>query len=79
VTRTEHYENDVLVRAEDDSDGDGKPDKWETYRDGRLTSVAFDTLHRGSPDRRLIYGADGSARVELDAAGTGRFVGVTTP
>ena len=47
-------------RAEEDSDGDGKMDKWETYDGDRLASVAFDTTHRGTPDRRLIYGADGT-------------------
>jgi hypothetical protein len=62
VSRTEHYTNDVLVAAEEDTDGDGRPDKWETYVGQRLASVAFDTTRRGTP------------RVEVDAAGTGRFV-----
>ena len=30
-------------RAEEDTDGDGKMDKWETYDGDRLASVAFDT------------------------------------
>ncbi len=60
----------MLVRAEEDTDGDGALDKWETYEQSRLASVSFDTTHhRGAPDRRLIYGADGSARVEVDWAG----------
>jgi len=66
VDRVEHYEKGVLVRAEEDSDGDGRFDKWETYEGERLASVAFDTARRGTPDRRLIYGADGSARIEVD-------------
>jgi len=74
VDRIEHYEKGTLVRAEEDSDGDGRFDKWETYDSARLMSVAFDTLHRGTPDRRLIYGADGSARMEIDPQGTGTFV-----
>ncbi len=74
VTRREYYEKDTLVRTEEDGDGDGVFDKWETYEEGRLSSVAFDTLHRGTPDRRLVYGADGSARLEVDSAGTGTFV-----
>ena len=74
MNRFEHYEKDVLVRAEEDTDGDGKIDKWETYDGARLASVAFDTTHRGTPDRRLIYGADGSARLEVDSAGDGHFV-----
>ena len=77
--RTEYYEKDVLVRADEDSDADGRIDKWETYDGPRLASVAFDTTHRGTPDRRLVYGADGSVRVEADPAGTGRFVAVREP
>jgi len=74
VTRREYYEKDTLVRAEEDGDGDGVFDKWETFEGGRLSSVAFDTLHRGTPDRRLVNGADGSVRLEVDSAGTGTFV-----
>jgi hypothetical protein len=76
VTRIEHYEKSVLVSAEEDSDEDGKMDKWEKYDGTRLASVAFDTQHRGTPDRRLIYAADGSVRVEADEKGDGHFVGV---
>jgi hypothetical protein len=36
--------------------------------------VAFDTQHRGAPDRRLVYGSGGSVRVEVDARGDGTFV-----
>jgi hypothetical protein len=73
VTRTEYYEHSMLVRAEEDSDGDGKIDKWETYDGDHLATVAFDTTHRGFPDRRLIYGPGGTASVETDPAGTGKF------
>src|SRR4030095_14224859 len=76
VTRTEHYKNNVLVTAAEDSDEDGQIDKWETYNGDRLTSVACDTVHRGRPDRRLIYGPGGSARLEVDRAGDGNFVAV---
>jgi hypothetical protein len=77
VTRIEHYQQNALVSAEEDSDGDGRMDKWERYDGARLTSVAFDTQHRGTPDRRLIYGADGSVRVETDAKGDGTFAPVS--
>jgi len=73
VSRTEHYEKDLPVRAEEDTDGDGVIDKWETFESGRLTSVAFDTTHRGSPDRRLIYAADGTVRFEVDPHGDGQW------
>jgi hypothetical protein len=79
VDRVEHYDKGALVRAEEDGDSDGRFDKWETYEGERLTSVAFDTVRRGTPDRRLIYAADGSARVEVDSQGTGVFAAVTPP
>jgi hypothetical protein len=73
VTRVEYYEHDQLVRAEEDTDEDGRTDKWETYDSGRLSSVSFDLVHRGSAGRRLIYGANGSARVEVDPDGSGQW------
>jgi hypothetical protein len=79
VNRVEYYAKDSMTRAEEDTDGDGKPDKWETYDAGRLASVAFDTTHRGTPDRRLIYMPDGNARLEVDAKGDGHFVAVSEP
>ena len=70
VTRTEYYEKDAIVRAEEDADEDGTVDKWETYQDGHLTSVSFDAEHAGRPTNRLIYTADGNATAEhVDAAG----------
>ena len=53
-----------MVRAEEDSDADGKTDKWETYVNGTLATVSFDTHHRGRPDRRLVYAPDGSVKAE---------------
>jgi hypothetical protein len=41
-----------------------------------MASVAFDTTHRGTPDRRLVYGSHGTARVEVDPSGDGHFVAV---
>ena len=76
ISRVEHYEKDKLVAAEEDGDGDGRMDKWEIYDGDRLSSIAFDTTHRGTPDRRLIYGPNGTARLEVDPKGTGNFVAV---
>jgi hypothetical protein len=73
ISRTEHYEHEMLVAAEEDTDGDGASDKWETFAGGRLTSVAYDSTRRGSPDRRLLYGSDGSLRIEVDPDGDGAF------
>ena len=73
ASRIERYQNDTLTAAEEDTDGDGAIDKWETYAGGRLAVVAFDTTHRGTPDRRLVYDASGAARVEVDPDGDGQF------
>src|SRR5688572_21266382 len=82
--RTEHYESDALVRSEEETNGEGKPDKWETYRPERnvpaavrpyaVTSTALDETGRGTPSRRFVYGAGGRVeRVEVDPDGDGTF------
>jgi hypothetical protein len=74
VSRWEYFENGFLVRVEEDKNGDGKIDKWETYSDGSLATMAIDTVHRGKPDRRLIYRQDGTLdRIEIDPSGSGMF------
>ncbi len=74
VSRREFLENGRLVRIEEDTDGDGVVDKWETYRDGALAVLELDTLHRGKPDRRLIYSLSGAVeRIEADPDGSGQF------
>src|SRR5476651_338137 len=42
ISRIEHYQQNKLVSAEEDADGDGKIDKWETYDGDHLASIAFD-------------------------------------
>jgi hypothetical protein len=82
--RTEYYENDVLVRSEDDTNRDGKTDLWNTYRPAgdvppgvqpyAITSTAFDETGRGTPTRRLVFGPGGRVeRVEVDRDGDGHF------
>lgn len=73
IARREFYADGAVVRAEEDATCDGKVDKWETFKDGALVSVAFDTTGRGTPDRRFVYARDGSAVLEVDPTGTGRF------
>jgi hypothetical protein len=74
VTRHEWYESGAVVRADEDTDGDRHPDKWERWEKGSLVEVALDTQHHGRPDRRIIYGADGSSpRFEVDPDGSGHF------
>lgn len=74
IDRIEYYEHGAVVRVEEDTDHDGTIDKWETYSGDRLSSVAFDDAHRGTPTRRIVYGIDGSARIEIDRVGDGHFV-----
>jgi hypothetical protein len=72
--RVEWYEAGVLTRSEEDTDGDGHPDKWETYRPNvgagpneppyTIASVAFDDSGTGVPRRRVVYEPDGRSHVE---------------
>ena len=81
--RTEHYADGRLIRSEDDTNGDGRADKWDLYEPlpgnaatagYRILSTAFDDAGRGWPQRRWIYGADGQiVRVERDEEGDGTF------
>ena len=78
--RVEFYEAGLLVHSEEDTNGDGRADKWETYRPNvdagpneppyAIASVAFDDSGRGRPERRVIYGKGGEpGRVEVNPAG----------
>ncbi len=82
--RTEFYEKNVLVRSQDDANGDGRPDKWDEYTARpdhppgepayAITATAFDDSGSGRPERRFVYGPNGSiARVEADPDGTSRW------
>jgi hypothetical protein len=64
----------ILASVDEDTNGDGKPDKWETYAEGALKTVAFDQDHDGKPDRRLSYEAGVLSLIETepDASGTYR-------
>jgi len=62
-----------LVRAEEDTVGDGKPHKWETFRDGALETVAFDEDGDGIVDRRLTYSGSALVLIESKPAADGRF------
>src|SRR5262245_57212101 len=54
ISRRGYFNNAVLTAVED-TNGDGKIDKWETCSGGTLAIMAIDTKGRGTPDRRLIY------------------------
>ena len=72
IVRREHYRDGVLDRVEEDTDGDGRMDKWDHYAEGSLVRLDLDVTGRGFPSRRLIYGA-GGVRVEVDPDGDGTF------
>lgn len=75
--RHEYFRGDQLVRAEEDTNADGRLDKWERYEGGSLREAAFDTSFvKGRPDRRVVYDADGLSVVEADPDGDGQFVRV---
>ena len=63
----------ALVAADEDTNKDGKPDKWETYERGGLKTAAFDENHDGSADRRLTYESGALVLIETEADGAGGF------
>lgn len=82
--RTEFYEKNGLVRSQDDTNGDGRPDKWDYYTPRpdhgpgepayAISATAFDDSGSGRPERRFVYGPKGSiAKVEFDRDGTGSW------
>jgi len=88
--RTEFYVRNVLVRSQDDTNGDGKPDKWDFYAPRlahpqgepayAITSTEFDDSKAGHPERRFIYAPDGTvARVEIDPQGINAWEPMRVP
>lgn len=76
VVRREFYQAGVKVRAEEDTDGDGVMDRWETFDAGRLASVEFDDAKRrdGKPTQRFTYDARGGlVSIESDPDGRGGY------
>jgi hypothetical protein len=61
----------ALLESREDTNGDGKPDKWETYDGGALKTASFDEDRDGRPDRRLTYAGGTLVSIESqpDAAG----------
>src|SRR5947207_2821870 len=60
VDRHEFHDNGVLVRAEQDSNGDGRIDQWQRFEGGKLRELLLDTTQSsGRPDERLVYAANG--------------------
>src|SRR6185503_6874178 len=68
--RHEFHDQGALVRAEQDTNGDGRIDQWQRFDGGKLRELLVDTSRAaGRPDTRLVYEADGSLqRVDSDIA-----------
>jgi hypothetical protein len=81
IDRREYYETSgsdasappALVRAEGDADNDGRIDRWETYEDGAIRTVAYDEDGDGNPDRRLTYAHAALVLIESEPNGAGGF------
>lgn len=83
ITRREFYNAaKQLTRAEEDSDGDGLMDRFETYTNAILSSVEFDEKkpYDGKPDRRMNYSPDGVlVSIETMPDGKGGYLKKVTP
>jgi len=83
IDRWEHYDaskagangdaTGALVSAEEDTNGDGRPDKWETYENGGIKTVAFDETGKGVATRRLNYHGGQLIQIDSDPDGKGGF------
>lgn len=75
VDRREFHEGGALTRVEQDTNFDGLADEWQEFDGGKLRLLLLDSeFRRGRPDRRLVYGPDGSATgIEIDPDGDGTF------
>ena len=73
IDRREIYERGVMVRAEADTNGDGRTDQWQTYDAGALKTAAMDENGDGKPDRRLTYDAGTLVLIESAPDSSGAF------
>jgi hypothetical protein len=69
----------ALLRVEEDTDRDGRRDKWEQYVDGILHSVDFDENRDGRPDRRLTYRDAELVMIETAPDASGRYTKTLAP
>jgi hypothetical protein len=74
IDRWERYgPGNVLVEADEDTNGDGRPDKWETYENGAVKTLALDLDGDGRPDQRLTYRGSALATIESEPDVSGRY------
>ena len=61
--RHEVHEKGIVVRAEQDTNGDGRIDLWQRFEDGKLRELLIDTTQAaGRPNRRLVYADNGKVQ-----------------
>ena len=74
IDRWETYSANILIKAEEDTNGDGRADKWEEHENGVLKRATFDENRDGVADRRLTYDGTGTVvLIETDPDGTGGY------
>ena len=69
----------VLTAVEEDTNGDGRPDKWEHYIAGTLRAAQLDENGDGRADRRLTYEQGALVLIESDPDKEGRFTSRRVP
>jgi antitoxin component YwqK of YwqJK toxin-antitoxin module len=75
IDRWERYRpGGVLLEADEDTDHDGRADKWETYDNGTVKTVAFDENRDGRADRRLTYDRGTLVTVETEPDASGKYL-----
>ena len=68
-----------LLRVEEDTNHDGRPDKWERYAEGTVETAEFDEDRDGRPDRRLTYKDAALVLIESAPDTSGRYTRSLTP
>jgi hypothetical protein len=88
IDRWEYYDTSAapagdgaapLERVEEDSDRDGRVDKWERYAHGVLRTAEFDENGDGRPDRRITYSGPELVSIETLPDGRGRYSKTIAP
>lgn len=64
IDKIEWLDGSVVTRVAVDGDQNGHMDRWQDWKGGRVVSERLDTNGDGEPDRRLVYGANGSIKLE---------------
>ena len=62
-----------LVAVEEDTNGDGRADRWEKYAAGQLQTASFDQNGDGRIDRRLTYQGGALVLIESEPDTAGKF------